>query len=252
MSHELRTPMNGVMGMMDLALRRATDTKQREHLATGQEAARHLLAIVNDVLDFARLEAGDLALVPGTFTLSALLEGLTTDYAPEAARKGLWFSVEVAPAIATQAFTGDAARLGQVLRHLVANAIKFTPAGSVTLRAMSAARDADGVSVRFEVEDTGIGIAREDHARLFRDFEQLDSSRTRAYGGAGLGLAIVRRLVHLMGGEIGMQTEPAAGSTFWCTVRLGVPSGATTADAVRPADAASRQRHPPTGDLHQS
>ena len=224
-SHELRTPLNGILGLTSLAMRRATDEKQREQLAKVEGASRHLLAIINDILDISRIEADRLTLAPLDFTFAKVVDDLFALCEPLARAKGLSLAVEVAPGLRERRFRGDPVRVGQVLLNLVGNAIKFTERGGVTVRAAAVGPAESGAVVRFEVADTGIGIAPEALERLFTPFEQADGSLTRRYGGTGLGLAISRRLVELMGGTIEVASTVGAGSTFRFTVRLAEAGG---------------------------
>ncbi|MBL8490528.1 MAG: response regulator, partial [Rhodocyclaceae bacterium] len=220
MSHELRTPINAIMGMAELALRRATDPRQQDQIRKVKQASSHLLGVINDVLDLSKIEAGRVTLESIRFRLGAVLENLASLMAERAAEKGVAFTVDVPAALRDREFTGDPGRLGQVLLNLAANAVKFTAEGSVAVSAEAAPEDGPWATVRFQVRDTGIGISRDDQGRLFSAFEQLDNSMTRRYGGTGLGLAISRKLVEMMGGTIGVDSAPGAGSTFWFTVRL--------------------------------
>ncbi len=239
MSHELRTPMNGVMGMIELAARRTTDSKTREYLAKALGAAQSLLAIINDILDLSRIEADRLRLDCRRFTLGSLLGQLRSLAEPLASAKGIALRVQVPAALAEFAVLGDDQRLGQILLNLIGNAIKFTPAGSVSVRVTVSDEPGEALCLRCEIEDTGIGIAAADQDLLFEPFEQADRLLTRQYGGSGLGLAISRRLAHLMDGEIGLRSEVGIGSVFWCTVRLrkavtaGVPAAAPGAEEER-------------------
>jgi PAS domain S-box-containing protein len=220
MSHELRTPMNAIMGMTDLVLRRATDPKQRDQLAKVVQASRHLLAVINDILDISKIEAERLTLEVIDFKLGGILENVLSLHAQKAAEKGLQLLVDIAPGLAEREVQGDPMRLGQILINLTTNAIKFTAAGTVTIRVGLVEENADDVLLRFAVRDSGIGISADDQKRVFSAFEQADGSMTRQYGGTGLGLAISKRLVQLMGGSIGVESELGAGSTFWFTARL--------------------------------
>ncbi|MCX7170208.1 MAG: ATP-binding protein [Proteobacteria bacterium] len=220
MSHELRTPMNGIMGMTDLALCRATDPKQKDHLDKVKLASQNLLAIINDILDISKIEAERLTLEQIDFKLGEVMGSLAGLVAQTAAEKGLQLSFEIDPALAHLQLQGDPLRLGQILLNLTGNAIKFTAAGSVTIRALLAEEQPGSVLLRFEVQDTGIGIAAADQQRIFAAFQQADGSLTRKYGGTGLGLAICKRLAQLMAGDIGVASSPSAGSTFWFTARM--------------------------------
>jgi len=232
MSHELRTPMNAIMGMTDLALRHATEPKLRDQLGKVIQASQHLLHVINDILDISKIEADRLQLEQVTFKLGEVLENLMSLIGHKVTDKGLRLRVDLSTEVARLTLRGDPLRLGQVLLNLAANALKFTEQGSITLRARLAEESPSDLLLRFEVEDTGIGISSEDQERLFTAFEQADGSMTRKYGGTGLGLAISKRLVNMMGGEVGVDSQPGSGSTFWFTARLGkaadaVPSAPT-------------------------
>ena len=220
MSHELRTPMNAIMGMTDLALRRAIEPKQKEQLGKVMTASQHLLSIINDILDLSKIEAERLTLEKTAFVLGGVLENLSSLIGFKVQDKGLHLVIDVPLSLARQPLLGDPLRLGQVLLNLTNNAVKFTATGSITVRVLVAEEDQRSVLLRFEVVDTGIGIPLEDQGRLFNAFEQVDSSTTRKYGGTGLGLAISKRLAKMMGGSIGVTSSPGAGSLFWFTARL--------------------------------
>lgn len=220
MSHELRTPMNGVMGMINLARQRMADEKGIDHLDKAKKAAQHLLAVLNDILDISKIEAERMVLEALPFQIGVVLENVFSMAGQRALDKGLQLSVDRPDELARQPVMGDPLRLGQVLLNLVGNAIKFTQQGSVVVRTSLVEDALDHVVVRFEIEDTGIGIDPEAQERLFSAFEQVDNSMTRRYGGTGLGLAISKRLVWMMGGEIGVKSTPGLGSTFWFTVIL--------------------------------
>ncbi len=226
MSHELRTPMNGVMGMVDMALRRATDPQQIDWLNKSKSSAHHLLAVINDILDISKIEADRLTLESVSFRFGEVLENLLSLLGHKAQEKQIKLLVDLDPEVPRMGFLGDPLRLGQILLNLTGNALKFTEHGSITVRARLLEDHPEDVLMRIEVADTGIGIAPEDQKRLFTAFEQADGSMTRKYGGTGLGLVISKRLVQLMGGEIGVESTPGQGSTFWFTVRLGKSTAA--------------------------
>ncbi|WP_295456577.1 PAS domain S-box protein [uncultured Thiodictyon sp.] len=242
MSHEIRTPMNAIVGLTHLLARSQVTPVQAERLRRIDGAARHLLTILNEILDFSKIEAGHLELEQGDFALGGVLEQVCSLIADQAAAKGLSLTVDTDAVPGW--LRGDPTRLRQALLNLAANAVKFTERGGVCLRARIIEEGPAGLLVRFEVQDTGIGIAAEQLPRLFGAFEQADASTTRRYGGTGLGLAITCQLARLMGGEAGAQSTPGAGSTFWFTVRLrrgtGDPVTAGTATdprATPPPDA---------------
>ncbi|MBL8428666.1 MAG: PAS domain-containing protein [Dechloromonas sp.] len=230
MSHELRTPMNGVMGMVDMALQRATDPQQIDWLNKSKSSAQHLLAVINDILDISKIEAERLTLESIHFRFGEVLENLLSLLGHKADAKQLKLLVDLESDVSRMAFLGDPLRLGQVLLNLTGNALKFTDHGSITVRARLLEDNPETVLLHIEIADTGIGISAEDQKKIFTAFEQADGSMTRKYGGTGLGLAISKRLVQLMGGEIGVESTPGVGSTFWFTVRLG-----KSTDAVLPA-----------------
>jgi two-component system sensor histidine kinase/response regulator len=220
MSHEIRTPMNAIVGMAYLTLQTSLTERQRDYLTKIQAASQHLLGIINDILDISKIEAGKLVIEHVGFSLDRVLDNVTGLIAEKTAEKGLELIVDVAGNVPGE-LIGDPLRLGQILINFANNAVKFTERGEVTIRVRLAEMLEEGPCLRFSVTDTGIGITDDQRGRLFRSFEQADSSTTRKFGGTGLGLAISKRLAELMGGEVGVDSIPGVGSTFWFTARLG-------------------------------
>jgi PAS domain S-box-containing protein len=221
MSHEIRTPMNAIIGLSYLALKTALTAKQRDYISKVHNAGTSLLAIINDILDFSKIEAGKLDIETTDFRLDDVISSVTTVTGQKASDKGLELLAHVAPGI-PQSLRGDPLRLGQILTNLVNNAVKFTERGDVCVNAEMLQHTGEKCQLKFSVRDTGIGMTREQAAKLFQPFTQADMSTTRKHGGTGLGLTVCRRLVELMGGQIWLDSEPGVGTTFMFTVWLGV------------------------------
>ena len=241
MSHEIRTPMNAILGMTSLLQRAGVSPPQAERLNKIQTAGEHLLDVINDILDISKIEAGKLQLEAATLDPAAIAERVAAMLGERAREKGLSLAVTERPP--RELLLGDPTRLRQALLNYVSNAVKFTERGAIALRVRVQDESAEGVLLRFEVQDSGIGIDPDARARLFSIFEQADNSTTRKYGGTGLGLAITRRLAELMGGSAGVDSEPGVGSTFWFTARLRRGGEAGASDAAETAvDAEQRLR----------
>ena len=231
MSHEIRTPLNGIIGMTHILRRCGVTPVQADRLSKIDTSAEHLLSTINDILDLSKIEAGKVVLEETPVTISNLLSNVNSIMSTRAQAKGLHLRIDTDSL--PPGLLGDPTRLQQALLNYVANAIKFTETGGITLRTFKLDENAESVLVRFEVQDTGIGISSEALKRLFTTFEQADNSTNRKYGGTGLGLAITRRLAELMGGEAGVESTPGVGSTFWFTVRLTK----TTSSEIKPSPA---------------
>ncbi len=219
MSHEIRTPMNAIIGLTHLMARETRDAMQRERLGKVDGAAQHLLQVINDVLDLSKIEAGKLVLEDAEFSLDTLLSRCFEMVSERARDKGLELVLDTDHL--PERMRGDSTRLSQALINLLSNAVKFTDQGFVRVRGELVREERRRLQVRFEVQDTGVGLSAEQQAQLFQAFEQVDASSTRRHGGTGLGLALTRRLAQLMDGEAGVRSEPGVGSTFWFTAWLG-------------------------------
>jgi PAS domain S-box-containing protein len=232
-SHQLRTPLNAIIGMASLMLEDELDEAQRQRAQLIDRSGQQLLAMIDEVLDFSKAEAGQLELEVIDFELRSLVQDVLDSFAEPAARKGLGVTCTIPDAV-PDALRGDPRRLRQVLASLVGNAVKFTEAGTVAIRAGLVPGPADAAVVRFEISDSGVGIHPDARPHLFEPFSQADGSTTRRYGGTGLGLAISKRLVEAMGGEIDVCSQPGRGSTFSFTARFDrQPPAAATSPAPR-------------------
>ena len=232
MSHEIRTPLNGIVGMVNILRREGVTPGQAARLETIDTSAAHLLGIINDILDISKIEAGKLVLDDAPVAICTLLRTVNAIIAERARAKGLHLAVDCGDF--PDGLRGDPLRLQQALLNYAMNAVKFTETGHVTLHARLIEKTEQRAKVRFEVRDSGIGIPREVLPRLFHAFEQADNSTTRKYGGTGLGLTITRRLAELMGGDVGVDSQPGGGSAFWFTAQLqiGPPQAANATEAT--------------------
>jgi len=241
MSHEIRTPMNAIVGFSNLLLREQHTSKQKQGLSRINEAAEHLMSIINDILDLTKIEAGKIQLERSNFNINDLFESIRSLMNEPITSKGLSLEVELGDVPAW--IEGDQTRLRQALLNYVGNALKFTEQGKITIRALKIDETADDVLLRFEVQDSGIGVNPDKIPSLFNAFVQSDASTTRNFGGTGLGLTITRRLAEMMGGEVGAQSSPGQGSTFWLTARFGHGEDAQTSPpGVRATDEESTLR----------
>ena len=243
MSHEIRTPMNAIIGLTYLAQSDTIEPEQQQRLQKVANAAEHLLSVINNVLDFSKIEAGKVKLEQRDFTVAQVLENIANMTTQAAASKRLRVETDIAPALRGRVLVGDPQRISEVLLNFAGNAVKFTDSGFVRLAArLDDSPPGSGLALRLEVQDSGIGIAPEAQARLFRDFEQADSSTTRRYGGTGLGLAICRRLAGLMGGQVGVDSTLGGGSSFWFRLHVEAATHAPAPPTVQPRPHSARER----------
>jgi signal transduction histidine kinase/CheY-like chemotaxis protein len=240
MSHEIRTPMNAILGMTHLTLDTPLNARQQDYLTKVDSAARSLLRLIDDILDYSKIEAGRLDLERTDFQLETVFGRLSQMLAVRADDKDLELLFRIDPAVPLT-LAGDALRLGQILINLTANAIKFTERGEITVAVTCESITAQAICLRFSVSDTGIGLSEEQQGLLFQSFSQADDSITRKYGGTGLGLAISQKLAMLMGGEIGVQSQAGAGSTFWFTACFAHPARQASSPWELPASLQARR-----------
>jgi len=243
MNHELRTPLNAIIGLGYIVGRKITEPELRRQVEQITDAGRRLLDMTNQILDMSRLETGNLRIESRDFALPAVVDATVDELRQRAAAKGLILEQEIDPALPLSV-RGDPQRLGQNLANLVDNAIKFSERGRIAVRVHLVEAKDDDFLLRFEVEDQGIGIDKEQQANLFNDFEQADNSTTRKFGGAGIGLAVTRQLAHLMGGEVGVVSTPGVGSTFWFTARLQRGHGTLESNTTAGHDSALLPANP--------
>ncbi|MEO7426156.1 MAG: ATP-binding protein [Fibrobacteria bacterium] len=235
MSHEIRTPMTGVVSMTELLAMTPLGTQQQQYVKIIQDSGMNLLTIINQILDFSKIEKGKLKLDSRAFNLAETLTEVTAMPALEAEKKGIDFAWSCESGMPSD-FMGDRVRLMQILVNLLGNALKFTSAGKVELRVVLDGLEGKSACLRFEINDTGIGVGSKDWKKLFQPFSQADSSNTRRFEGTGLGLVISKELAELMGGSIGFSSEPGQGSRFWFTVRMDVSAKAPPNEACLSAE----------------
>ena len=236
MSHEIRTPLNGILPILDILRSTQLDDTQKDYLNTAFQSSKHLLSIIDDILDYSKIEAGKLELETVGLNLRELLDSVVRLMTGSANKKQLDLRVRLEPGVRI-ALRGDPVRLRQILTNLVSNAIKFTDSGHVEVTVSNRSETRDQTELLFAVKDTGIGMDKATSDRLFRPFSQADASTTRTYGGSGLGLAICKRLVELMGGKIGVKSDPGSGSVFWFSIQLRKSLGDIQADRKNLQDA---------------
>jgi signal transduction histidine kinase len=233
-SHELRTPMNGVIGMTDILLMTDLDDEQREFATTVRDSANGLMVIIGDILDFSRLETGSMALTAAPFDLRQAVDEVVLLVSAQVAAKRLHLERTYQKGAPTQ-FVGDVVRIRQILTNLVGNAVKFTEEGAIEVLVEARERTANGATMYLAVRDTGIGIPADKLDVIFERFTQLEGHLSRRFAGMGLGLAIVRDLVDVMGGKYGVESRPGEGSTFWVTLPLEAGSAESASEEAAPA-----------------
>jgi signal transduction histidine kinase len=230
-SHELRTPMNGIMGLTEVLLLTPLDEEQLDYATTVRDSAESLMSLINEILDFSRLDAGKMVLNPAPFDLRSTVNEVIALLSTQAAAKNLRLSVQFVDNPPC-ALVGDEGRIRQVVTNLLGNAIKFTHEGRVDVRVECPERQGDQATIRLAVTDTGIGIAADKLDLIFEKFTQADGSMTRRYGGTGLGLTIVKQLIEMMGGVVGVESREGEGSTFWIRVALPMEVPARAPESV--------------------